>query len=199
MTARWPASIRYAEAEDAAPGGLGFVVDLLSTASHGKPPEPDLLSNVETAQAWLDASLKALRDADPQAPAEQVALDDRGLRRLRVLRDQLRRVLAGEAPTGQPAIVARTSVTVTAAGPAIAPGQGGVEALRTYALVQLLAASYRDTFKRVKVCANPRCQGAFYDRSKNCSRVWHDVAACGNVENVRAYRARKRAQKTASH
>jgi hypothetical protein len=27
--------------------------------------------------------------------------------------------------------------------------------------------------------------------------VWHDVTICGNIENVRAYRARKRAERGA--
>ena len=34
---------------------------------------------------------------------------------------------------------------------------------------------------------------AFYDRSRNNGRVWHDVHTCGNVANLRASRARRRA------
>jgi predicted RNA-binding Zn ribbon-like protein len=37
------------------------------------------------------------------------------------------------------------------------------------------------------------CPCAFYDRSRNNSRVWHDVRTCGNVANLRASRARRRA------
>lgn len=196
---RWPAGGRYADAKDAAPGGLGFVEDLLNTSGLGKPALADLFSTVESAQAWLDASLRRLGHADPQAPVEPVVLDDRGLRRLRLLREQLRSMLASDQAPAQSAIEARTIVRLTPEGPALAPGGGGVETLRSYALIQLVAAAYRDTYKRLKVCANPRCRGAFYDRSKNCSRVWHDVAACGNAEHVRAYRARKRAEKSASN
>jgi len=35
---------------------------------------------------------------------------------------------------------------------------------------------------------------AFFDRSRNNSRVWHDVAVCGNLAHLHAHRARKRAQ-----
>ena len=34
---------------------------------------------------------------------------------------------------------------------------------------------------------------AFYDESRNSSRVWHDVKVCGNPVNARASRARRRA------
>jgi predicted RNA-binding Zn ribbon-like protein len=39
---------------------------------------------------------------------------------------------------------------------------------------------------------------AFFDRSRNNSGVWHDVAACGNAINLRASRARRRARATGS-
>jgi hypothetical protein len=178
----WPASTRFFPTDDAAPGGLGFVEDLLNTASLGKPRQPDLLADVGSAQAWLDASMKNLRRVDPQAPAGPITLDERALRRIRTLRDTLRAALSG----------------ITDAGAALLPRGTGVEALRSYSLIQLVAASYGGTAVRLKVCANPRCQGAFYDRSKNCSRVWHDVTTCGNIENVRAYRARIRAKRGAS-
>jgi predicted RNA-binding Zn ribbon-like protein len=45
----------------------------------------------------------------------------------------------------------------------------------------------------LKVCRNPRCRVAFYDRSRNNSGVWHDVRTCGNAANLRAHRERQRA------
>jgi predicted RNA-binding Zn ribbon-like protein len=193
----WRASTRFFPAKDAAPGGLGFVEDLLNTASMGKPRQPDLLADLDSAQAWLDASLKNLRRVDPQAPAAPITLDERGLRRIRTLRDALRTALSGVSDTRTPTIEATTSASFSSAGPMLLPRGTGVEALRSYALIQLIAARYGGTAGRLKVCANPRCQGVFYDRSKNCSRVWHDVTICGNIENVRAYRARKRAERGA--
>jgi predicted RNA-binding Zn ribbon-like protein len=35
------------------------------------------------------------------------------------------------------------------------------------------------------------CSAAFFDRSRNNSRVWHDVNVCGNLANLHAHRARE--------
>jgi hypothetical protein len=59
------------------------------------------------------------------------------------------------------------------------------------------ASGTQATFRRLKLCHEPRCRVAFYDRSKNNSRVWHDTATCGNQVNSRAHRARRRQQSMA--
>ncbi|MFD3451972.1 CGNR zinc finger domain-containing protein [Streptomyces sp. NPDC058691] len=196
---RWPASARYEDAESNAPGGLGFVQDLLNTASLGKPRQADLLDSVESARQWLDSSFAVLHQVDPGAPAAPDDLDADGLRHVLSLRDDLRTVLSAHPPEGPPSgavavsvpsIETTAAVTLGAGGARLRPQGAGVEAVRSYTLIQLVAASYGGTLRRLKVCANPRCRGAFYDRSKNCSRVWHDVSTCGNTQNVRAYRAR---------
>ncbi|MEW2402555.1 CGNR zinc finger domain-containing protein [Streptomyces sp. NPDC046862] len=196
MTAavRWPASARY-EVQDSAPGGLGFVQDLLNTASMGKPRQPDLLESLDAAEQWLKSSLATLTHVDSSAPPPH-ALDARGLGRLRSLREALRAALAtghGEeaaVAVAVPSIETTAAITLGTDGAQLHPRGKGVEGIRSYVLVQLAAATYADTMRRLKVCANPRCRGAFYDRSKNCSRLWHDVTTCGNTQNVRAYRAR---------
>ena len=43
---------------------------------------------------------------------------------------------------------------------------------------------------RVKLCSCEDCQVAFYDRSRNCSRVWCDMATCGNREKSRTFRGK---------
>lgn len=48
---------------------------------------------------------------------------------------------------------------------------------------------------RVKFCANPDCQWAFYDESRNRSRRWCEYE-CGNVVKVRRFRARRKAEAT---
>ncbi|MEU1183907.1 CGNR zinc finger domain-containing protein [Streptomyces sp. NPDC005820] len=201
--AHWPASARYQQVQDTAPGGLGFVQDLLNTASLGKPRKPDLLESVDTAGEWLTSSLAALGTLDPTAPPPH-PLDTRGLTRLRTLRDDLRTALATShtdepTPTGTaPPIRVTATISVDAEGARLEPRGTGAELLRSYVLIQLAAATYADTLRRLKVCANPRCRGAFYDRSKNCSRLWHDVTTCGNTQNVRAYRARQKERGLAS-
>jgi predicted RNA-binding Zn ribbon-like protein len=58
---------------------------------------------------------------------------------------------------------------------------------------EVLLAQHDGQWTRLKICRNPVCPCAFYDRSRNNSRVWHDVRTCGNVANLRASRARRRA------
>jgi predicted RNA-binding Zn ribbon-like protein len=54
-------------------------------------------------------------------------------------------------------------------------------------------SAQENTEWRLKLCRNPECAVAFYDRSKNSSAVWHNVKTCGNAANLRASRARRRA------
>lgn len=46
------------------------------------------------------------------------------------------------------------------------------------------------TWDRLKICRDPSCAFAFYDRSKNHSGAWCDIASCGNVAKARTFRAR---------
>ncbi len=51
---------------------------------------------------------------------------------------------------------------------------------------------------RIKECENPECTLHFYDTSKNRSRRWCSMAACGNVMKARAHYRRHRRQRTRS-
>jgi predicted RNA-binding Zn ribbon-like protein len=46
------------------------------------------------------------------------------------------------------------------------------------------------SWPRLKACAADNCQWAFYDHSRNHSRVWCSMDVCGNREKVRSYRER---------
>jgi predicted RNA-binding Zn ribbon-like protein len=63
-------------------------------------------------------------------------------------------------------------------------------------LGEIFRAQATGAWRRLKVCRNVACSGAFYDLSRNNSRVWHDVHRCGNIANLRASRARRRAGDT---
>ena len=62
------------------------------------------------------------------------------------------------------------------------------------ALGRLLAIAHETDvtgeWGRLKVCPADDCQVAFYDRSRNRSAVWCDMAVCGNRAKVREYRGR---------
>ena len=80
------------------------------------------------------------------------------------------------------------SVRVTSSSTGIA----GVIATVLAALHQAMSDG---SWGRVKVCRNPDCRWAFYDRSKNHSRVWCEMRECGNVMKARRFRRKVREAK----
>jgi predicted RNA-binding Zn ribbon-like protein len=62
------------------------------------------------------------------------------------------------------------------------------------AIGKLVAISYdadvNGEWSRLKVCPADDCLVAFYDKSRNRSAVWCDMAVCGNRAKVREYRER---------
>ncbi len=50
-----------------------------------------------------------------------------------------------------------------------------------------------DLLPRLRECAGPDCSWLFLDRSKNGSRRWCDMRACGNRAKARRHRARQTA------
>ena len=46
------------------------------------------------------------------------------------------------------------------------------------------------TWNRLKVCKDPDCRWAYFDQSRNRSRAWCSMAACGNRAKARTFRSR---------
>src|SRR4029079_7699884 len=89
----------------------------------------------------------------------------------------------------------------------VSPGRDGGLALTATgtgvarALGELLVTAYgaveRGEFGRYKACA--KCGSAFFDTTKNRSRVWCSMALCGDQEKAREYRKRKAAARGNVH
>jgi predicted RNA-binding Zn ribbon-like protein len=45
-------------------------------------------------------------------------------------------------------------------------------------------------WQRLKACRDEHCRVAFYDKSRNRSRVWCSMEVCGNQEKARTFRAK---------
>ncbi|HEY0249583.1 MAG TPA: CGNR zinc finger domain-containing protein [Gryllotalpicola sp.] len=187
-----------------APGGLALVQNLLNTWPVGCGKRPDLLAERAAAADWLGS------EGLPRAAARE-------LDALRALRAGVRELVTSAHPTPlvPPAPPECPESAVTAAahprelparlviaadgGARLAPAGEGAERVASavwlaIAEAQQSARSPEDgQWERLKLCRNPECGSAFYDRSRNNSRVWHDVATCGNAANLRAYRERHRA------
>jgi predicted RNA-binding Zn ribbon-like protein len=72
---------------------------------------------------------------------------------------------------------------------ATAPGVAGALG----ALVGIVYTAIADgTWPRLKACQRDVCGWLFYDRSRNRSARWCQMAVCGNRTKTRAYRARRR-------
>jgi predicted RNA-binding Zn ribbon-like protein len=72
----------------------------------------------------------------------------------------------------------------------LAPKTGGLAGALAAVVVPVAEATRDGTWQRVKACRADDCQWAFYDRSRNRSGVWCEMAVCGNRAKVRAHRRR---------
>lgn len=159
----------------------------------------DALTSPEAVQAWF--AERGLVEPGTPATAEDVVL-------ARHLRGALRSLFG--AHTGRDRDE-RTAVAfeavMTAAPLAVRPVAGGSLRLEARgfgvarALGELLVTAYaaveRGEFDRYKACA--KCGSAFYDTTKNRSRVWCSMALCGDQEKAREYRKRKAAERANVH
>jgi predicted RNA-binding Zn ribbon-like protein len=189
----YPASGRFGTA--LAPAPLVLSQELANTIGMDHLPGiEDLLGDVDTAQHWIDAVVPHWC-ASFGADDPHVVLTAAELPRLRAVRDTLRSVVDEHAEPRSDAVLAGTAaVAVTRAAAHLEPVGAGASWLASAIAIEAVSAHAQDSFRRLKLCHGPRCRVAFYDRSKNNSRVWHDTATCGNQANARAHRARRREQ-----
>ena len=156
------------------------------------PDLADLFDEVGTAQRWIDAVVphwcESFGADDPHMVVTEAELP-----RLRAVRDALRSVISGDAGSRGDGVIAGTAaIAVTGEGVRFEPVGSGASWLTAAIAIEAASAHLQDSFRRLKLCQQPSCRVAFYDRSKNQSRVWHDTATCGNQVNSRAHRARRR-------
>ncbi len=177
-------------------GVLSSVDALLSLANtaHGpqahEPPsrEPDSvthdhLSGPAAVQDFLHEEGVETPTASP---------DSRDLASLRRLRDA---VWSLTKPGGLKAsrrlaapLLARATYRMALDG-ALAPASTGWWGFVTGLLPSLLELQHMP--QRLKVCKNPGCRWLFVDRTKNQSRVWCDMSACGNRAKVGRFMRRR--------
>ena len=71
----------------------------------------------------------------------------------------------------------------------LSPANSGWQCFVTGLLPPLL--ELQQSTQRLKVCKNPGCRWLFVDRTKNQSRVWCDMSACGNRAKVGRFMRRQ--------
>jgi predicted RNA-binding Zn ribbon-like protein len=158
----------------------------------------DLLADTQTGNQWL-------RKAGLLGP--EGTADDAELRVARDVRESIRAVLAhngrGPAPSAGDlspleavARASRPRLTIGSDGQVrLSPGDGGRLADGLLGLLLIIRDAQHDgTWSRLKICGNPDCLYAFYDRSHSRRGAWCDMASCGNLIKNRNLRARRGSQ-----
>jgi predicted RNA-binding Zn ribbon-like protein len=176
----------------AAPPPLDLIEDLVNTRA-GPVPREALLVPADLA-TWCRAHGAAVVD-------HEVTDDD--LRLARVVREGLRAALARHSRCRRPEDAAAERGLQAEAGalhlrvtlldePALTADRGGARAVLATALAAAVSAG-QSRWRRLRICRNPRCRSAFYDRSRNGSGVWCSMAVCGTASKHRTFVDRRRA------
>jgi predicted RNA-binding Zn ribbon-like protein len=157
--------------------------------------QSDLLSDADGARAWLvEAGLLS-----PDAP---IAAAD--LELAQAVRESIRGLLEsgdGDMPSGADLDPLRQLANTHR--PRLTVEDGGMLGLENprhdnlsdglFDLLLIIRRAQQDgSWSRLKVCANPDCRWAFYDRSRNQQGNWCNMAVCGNRLKNRQLRSRRR-------
>ena len=186
----WPATDRYGLSP--APGGLGFVQDVVNTHATQRPAVADLLADLDSAQRWLDGAMQNWSH-ETGVPQTSVLLTEDDLDKLRGLRADVTGLLRSADHIHHATRSASVSARIGPDGKALLDPRGvGSRRVSAIVLIETFTGQRLDTWRRLKICRNEVCSVSFYDRSRNNSGVYHDSRVCGNAIYLRASRARKR-------
>jgi len=175
-----------------APHELDLVIDFVNTFDPDSGG--DELGSADGLAGWL--AQHAL--LEPRAPVPR----ERDRREATELREALRSLMLANngvgSRDGASAVLERVarrgglSARFLASGAAVLePQAGGVDAALARLLVPVFESTRDGSWQRAKACRAGDCHWAFYDRSRNRSGTWCEMAVCGNRAKVRNYRDRR--------
>jgi predicted RNA-binding Zn ribbon-like protein len=172
-----------------APGRLALLQRFINSSNHDFPPEWDRIGTGAKAQAWLRRKgLVAAGDRITDADAA----------RLRELREAIRALVVanrgGQPPAAALEIIRaggpELRLAIDAAGrTALEPTRRGIDGAVATLVAILHDAQVGGDWSRMTACR--KCEYAFFDRSKNRSAAWCDMAICGNRTKNRTYYRRR--------
>ncbi len=157
--------------------------------------ESDLLNDIDAASAWL-------LDAGLLSPDATLSAAD--LEQAQTVRESIRRLLEpGDGDLSSGAVLGPMRELADTHPLRLWVGDHGMLALENprhsnlgdglFDLLLIIRQAQQDgSWSRLKICANPDCRWAFYDRSRNQQGNWCNMALCGNRLKNRHLRARRR-------
>ena len=174
-------SIDYMRDVEPAPGRLELVRRFVNTVDHEHGRE------VLHAPARLEALLVELGLV---AAGTRVTAAD--LERALQLREGLRRLaLANNEGATDTVLEAELVVHLDGRSGSLEPRRRTVDGALADLVGIVYTAMADGTWPRLKACRRDVCGWLFYDRSRNLSAVWCQMAVCGNRTKTKAYRARR--------
>lgn len=174
-----------------APGRLRLVQQFVNTVDYEH--EREVLHD----PAQLQCLLAGLGLID-----EDVTVEEDDLGRARDVREALRALAlennGGAADHDGRALLERTAangrlvVHFDGRGAVLVPSVPGVRGALADLVGIVYTAMADGTWSRLKACRREICMWLFYDRSRNRSARWCQMAVCGNRTKTHAYRTRRR-------
>ncbi len=177
------------DSEPQAPHSLDLVIEFVNTLDMDEGT--DSIERPETLATWLRERelLKAGEALSEGDHAHAIRLRE-ALRALMLANngepgdDRAGRELERAARRGELGVHFDPDAAVS-----LRPRAGGGDGALAQLLVPVASAFADGSWRRAKACRAPDCRWAFYDRSRNRSGVWCEMAVCGNRTKVRTYRA----------
>ncbi|GGW37290.1 hypothetical protein GCM10010503_11560 [Streptomyces lucensis JCM 4490] len=167
--------------------GEPLALDLLNTRWNREGVVQDLLDGTEGLAVWLaDNGLDGAHAADADV-----------LRHLRQAREALKTAVDGSPADGAPlvdAVLAHGRVRVRLTGQGVREEPEFTDP--SWAPAWLAARNYLDLLAeapdRIRRCAHESCILHFFDTSRNGTRRWCSMAACGNRAKASRHYARSK-------
>jgi predicted RNA-binding Zn ribbon-like protein len=175
--------------------GLRLVLMLLNTRYGSETRLHDVWSDRASMEDWCREQGLITRDA---------RVTDADFRRAVAMREAMRHLLrrpkyddaeTNEALTTIQGLTSSLLLKVqflSGSRADLIPESTGVDGFLGQVAAEIYTAMAIGTWTRLKICHNLACSRAFYDGSKNYSRVWCSSTKCGNRMHVRTYRQQKR-------
>ena len=176
---------------ETASGDIGLIQAFVNTVDLQDGPEE--LTDPNTLKAWLVAR-SLLGESHP--------VDESDLKHAIALREAIRGAIGPNSgfPV-YPVDIATLNGAATASGlrlrfgadgkPRMEPEVTGSVGAMGRLVATLYSAMEDKNWTRLKLCGSQACRWAFYDRSKNHSSRWCNMASCGNREKARRFRTQK--------